>query len=149
MNNKLLPNDLEAETFFLEACFCPGGIDRAAKIVTPEDFYSDGGKLIFAKMLKFYQSGRGFTIFMIDQAFQEHPRYESISRILDSLCPVTAEVATHFAKIVKEFSDRRQAIKATSEACEKLHDISTPLNEVANCLKVEVCGLVTAGVDYE
>ena len=147
--DKLLPHDLESETYLLENSFCPGGIEKAAEIVSPQDFYSEGGKLIFAKMLKFHQSRRGFTISIIDQSFVGHHKYESISRILDTLCPVTAEAVTHFAKIVKEFSDRRQLIKATSEACEKLYNISTPLNEVANFLEVEICGLVTAGADHE
>ena len=146
---RMMPYDLDSETFLLAACFCRGGLEKAAKILTPEDFYSEGGQLIYSKMLKFHQSGRGFTISTIDQSFVGHPKYESISRILDSLRPVTAEVVTHFAKIVKEFSGRRKAIKATSDACEKLHDISNPLNEVVDFLKVEVCGLGTTVVNNE
>ena len=147
--DKLLPHDLESEAYLLENSFCPGGIEKAAEIVSPQDFYSEGGQLIFAKMMKFHQSGRGFTLSMVDDTFRDDPAYEGISRILDTLRPVTAEAVTHFAKIVKELSDRRQVIKATSEACEKLHDISTPLNEVVNFLNVEVCRLATVGVDYE
>jgi len=143
--DKLPPYDLESETYLLEACCCPGGIEKAVKIVGPQDFYSDGGKLIFAKMLKFYQSRRGFTLSIMDDSFRDNPVYEAISRILDTLVPVTAETATHFAKIIKSLSNRRQAIRAAYSAYEKLHDFSNSVREISDSLKVEAGGLEISG----
>ncbi len=129
-NDRILPYDLEAETFLLEACCCPGGIEKVSHLLVPKDFYSEGGKLIFAEMLEFHRSGCGFTPALIDQAFLGHPHYEGIRRVLDTLVPVTAETATHFAKIVKQLSVRRQAIKEAYSVYESLHDPATPINHI-------------------
>ena len=130
MNDRILPHDLDAEQFLLEACFCPDGLDRVADLVTPDDFYSEGGELIFAKMIQFRQSGVGFTPYLIDQSFLGHPHYESIRRVLDSLVPVTAECAAHFARIVKESAVRRKAIHSAYALYESLHDPATPIYQI-------------------
>jgi len=130
-SDRMLPHDLDSETFLLEACFCPGGISKVAKLITPDDFYSEGGKLILSKMMKFHQSGRGFTPYLIDQSFLGHQHYDCIRRILDTLVPVTAESATHFAKIVRQLSIRRQMIRAAYTAYESLYDPSTSLEQFA------------------
>jgi len=131
MNDRILPHDLEAETFLLEACLCPGGIEKVVDLVKPDDFYSEGGKQIFAKLMEFHRSGCGFTPAMIDQAFLGHPHYEGIRRVLDTLVPVTAETAAHFGKIVKQLSLRRQAIQEAYGIYESLHDLSTPIERFA------------------
>ena len=70
MDDLVLPHDLDAELGLLNTCFCIGGIERVIEIVEPDDFYSDGGKLIFAKMLEFYRSGNGFTLYQVDKVLQ-------------------------------------------------------------------------------
>ena len=134
MNDRILPHDLHSEQFLLEACFRPGGIDRVADSVVPEDFYTVGGRLIFAKMLEFRKSDCGFTLYSIDQSFLGHPHYLSIRKILDTLVPVTAEIAKHFAGIVKESADRRRAIKSANALYENLHDPSTSIIQVDDLL---------------
>lgn len=131
MNDRILPHDLEAEAFLLDACLCPGGIEKVVDLVKPDDFYSEGGRLIFAKMLDLHRSGCGFTLYQIDQTFQNHSDYIGIRRILDTLRPVTAESATHYAKIIKRLSLRRQTIQAAYFAYESLHDLSTPIERFA------------------
>ena len=93
----------------------------------PAILYSESGNLIFAKMLEFYRSGNGFTLYQIDKALQNHSDYLNICRILDEVRPITAECATHFAKIVKRLSDRRKAIKKTYTLYLDLHDPTFPL----------------------
>ncbi len=89
--------------------------------------YSEGGKLIFAKMLEFYRSGNGFTLYQVDKALQDHPDYLNIRRILDELRPMTAECARHFANAVKRLSDRRMAIKRAYTLYLDLHDPTFPI----------------------
>jgi len=130
MHDRILPHCLDSETHLIEACFCPGGIDKVVDQIAPNDFYSEGGKQIFAKLMEFHRSGCGFTPALIDHAFLGHPHYEGIRRVLDTLVPVTAEDATHFAKIVKQLSVRRQAIKEAYSVYESLHDPATPINHI-------------------
>jgi len=145
-NDRILPCDLDAEQSLLEACCCPTGIERVVDLIEPSDFYSEGGKLIFSKMMELHQSGCGFTLYQIDRAFQEHSDYIGIRQILDTLIPATAECAIHFAKIVKGLSDRRKAIKTAYSIYEQLHDPSTPLEPFAGLITgLESSGLVTAG----
>jgi len=142
MDDKILPHDYDAEEGLLTAAFCPGGLEKIDGIVTADDFYSESGKLIFSKMMEFYESGRGFTLSMIDQALYEHSMYTNIRHVLDMLIPVTAETATHFAKIVRELADRRRAIKASYEVFDGLFDISQPIDQERGFLRVQVPGLL-------
>lgn len=143
MEDRILPHDYDAEEGLLMAAFCPGGIDKIEGLVSADDFYSGSGKLIFEKMTEFHESGRGFTISMIDQTLEEHSMYTNIRRVLDMLTPLTAETATHFAKIVRELADRRRAIKAIYEVYESLFDLSKPIDRVRGFLRVEVPSLAT------
>jgi len=127
VSDRILPHDLDAELGLLNACFCIGGIERAIEIVEPEDYYSEYGKLIFTTMLEFYRSGNGFTLYQVDKALQVHLDYLNIRKILDELRPVTAEVAAHYAKIVKRLSYRRQAIKRAYKLYLDLRDPTFPL----------------------
>lgn len=141
MRDRLLPHDFDAEEGLLNAAFCPGGISKVDSIVTADDFYSNSGKLIFSKMMEFHESGRSFTLFSIDQTFQEHPQYTDIRRALDAIRPITAEVGPHFARMVRELADRRRAIKACYEVFEGLFDLSKPIDQERGFLRIEVPGL--------
>lgn len=142
MNDRILPHDFDAETYLFEALFCPGGMGKVDGLITATDFYSETGKLIFQKLTEFHESGRGFTLSMIDQALEEHSVYTNIRRVLDMLIPVTAETATHFAKIVRELADRRRAIKASYEVLDGLFDISQPIDQARGFLRAQVPGLL-------
>lgn len=135
MTDKILPHDKDSEQLLLGACFCSDGLERVVDLVAPHDFYSEGGKIIFSKMVEFHRSGCGFTISLIERAFQDHPEYTGILGILDEIRPATAESARHFAKIVKQLSLRRQLIKATYDIHEILHDPSTALEPFLRLLE--------------
>lgn len=143
MEDKILPHDYDSEGMLLAALFCPGAMQKANGLINPDDFYSGSGKLIFSKMLEFHNSGRGFTLSIIDQAFEGHSQYINIRRALDMLVPVTAETVPHFASIVQELADRRRAIKATYTAYEKLYDLSNSIGQISNLLKIQASGLLT------
>jgi len=127
MNDMILPHCLDSELGLLNACFHSDGLERVVNLVEPDDFYSDASKLIFAKIMEFYRSGNGFTLYQVDKAFQDHTDYINIRKILDELRPITAEVAAHYAKIVKGLSDRRKIIKKIHTFYLDLHDPTFPL----------------------
>ena len=143
METKILPHDFDSEQGLLAACFCPGALDKIKSMVSSDDFYSSSAKLIFQKMEEFHKSGREFTISLVDQALQDHSKYEDIRRALDVLVPITAAVAPHFASIVRELSDRRRAIRASYSVYENLFDLSNPIDQVRGFLRVQVPGLLT------
>jgi replicative DNA helicase len=127
MDNRVLPHDFDSEIGLLNACFCLGGIERVVEIVATSDFYSESGKLIFAKMVAFHKAGLEPTLFQVDMAFQDHRDYLMVRRVLDELRPITAECATHFANTVKRMSDRRKAILRAYILYLDLHDPTFPL----------------------
>ena len=127
MNDLIMPHCLDSEFGLLNSCFYPGGFERVIEIVEPDDFYSDGGRLIFAKMVAFHKAGISPTIFQVDTAFQDHQNYINIRSILDALLPFTAENATYHAKAVKRLSDRRKVIKRAYALYRDLHDLANPL----------------------
>jgi len=96
-------------------------------------------------MMEFHESGRGFTISMIDQALEGHSQYVNICRVLDMLIPITAETITYFAKIVRELADRRRVIKASGQVFDDLFDISKPIDQTKGFLRVRVTGLLAEG----
>jgi len=131
MNDLIMPHCLESELGLLNTCFYPGGFERVIEIVEPDDFYSDGGRLIFAKMVAFHRAGLEPTLFQVDKGFQDHQNYINIRSILDTLLPFTAEDATHYAKIVKGLSNRRKAIKQAYATYLDLHDPAFPFSSDA------------------
>ena len=143
MIDRILPHDYGAEEGLLAAAFCPDALDKINGFVSADDFYSGSGKLIFEKMTEFHASGRSFTIYIIDQALQDHPQYEGIRRALDVLVPITAEVVPHFARIVRELADRRRCIRASCSVYEDLFDLSNPVDQVRGFLRLQVPGLLT------
>ena len=143
MEDRILPHDFDAEEAVLNAAFYPGGMSKVAHVITADDFYSGTAKLIFSRMMEFHESGRGFTLFSIDQTFLEHPQYLDIRGALDAIRPFTAEDGSYFARMVRELADRRRAIKASYEAFENLFDTSKPIDQVRGFLRVEVPGLLT------
>ena len=149
MHDRILPHCLDSETHLIEACFCPGGIDKVVDQIAPNDFYSEGGKQIFAKLMEFHRSGCGFTPALIDQAFLGHPHYEGIRRVLDTLVPITAETAAHFGEIVKQLSLRRQAIQEAYGIYESLHDPSIPLERFADLIPNQAVGFITSGAQND
>ena len=146
MEDRILPHNLDAEVELLSAAFCPDGMDKIKGLISAEDFYSESGKLIFGKMVEFYESGRGFTISTMDQVFEEHPEHINIRRALYALRPFTAETATYFSRIVKELADRRRAIKAIHQAHENLFDLSKPIGQIMDILRVELLSLTKVGL---
>ena len=143
METKILPHDFDAEQGLLAACFCPGAMDKIKGMVSSADFYSSSAKLIFQKMTDFHESGREFTLSIIDQCFVNHEKYDAICLALDSLRPSTNTVAVNLAEIVREVADRRRAIRASYSVYESLFDLSNPVDQVRGFLRVQVPGLLT------
>ena len=143
MEDRLLPHDFDSEQGLLASAFCPRAMNKIEDMVSSDDFYSSSAKLIFQKMEEFHKSGREFTISLVDQSLESHPQYPNARRALDVLVPITAEVAPHFARIVRELSDRRRAIKASYSVFEDLFDVSNPVDQVRGFLRVQVPGLLT------
>ena len=146
MEDRILPYDYDAEEGVLNAAFYPGGMSKILPILTADDFYSETARLIFSRLMDYHESERGFTLFSIDQIFQEHSEYINIRRALDTVRPFTAEAGPYFAKIVKELADRRRAIKASYETFENLFDLSKSIGQVMYFLRVELLSIAEEGL---
>lgn len=120
--DQILPHNNEAEIQTLTAIFCGvrngdlSPIERARKLISPEDFYHQTGTAIFQRCLEFYDAGRAFNAEEVETSFEGATIYENIVSFLDRMRPITTEVISHYSMIVRDTSVRRQFITLTYEA---------------------------------
>lgn len=131
VNTPRSPSDPDAELRVIEGAFVPGGMEKALKIVTATDFATIGGKKIFSAMVVLHKTGRPISIGILEASMQADPDFSRILTVLDSMAPFTAEGVTHFSKIVRELSIRRQLMALAATAVEDLADITIPIPEAA------------------
>lgn len=112
-----LPHNKEAEKKLIEnLIFNPGNVPLVTSIVSPEDFYSRLRSQVYDRILSFYNAGRAWNGFTLEDSFQNDPNYLRYRDFFDDLLPWTGETASHNARIIKECSNQRKLIAATYEA---------------------------------
>jgi len=130
-NDGLLPSDPDAEIGVLECCLAdPSAINRAKKIIGPDDFSKNGGKELFQHLLSFHNSDRGFTPYSLIKSFEDRPDSQHYKDLIDSLQPITGEAVSYYAEIVLETSNRRKLIKAFDDYGRELYDIAVDPKEI-------------------
>lgn len=140
--NSLLPSDPDAEIGVLECCLAdPTAIDRAKKIIGPDDFSKDGGRELFRCILNFRNGNRNFTAYTLVKSFEDRPDSEKYSSLIDSLQPVTGETVTHYSKIVLEMSLRRNLIETFDSSGRELYDIAVDPKETIKNIKSVIAGI--------
>ena len=142
--DRLLPHDEEAELAVLAACIAGESqadatvLERAREIICPGDFYRRAGGRVFGRMLQFRDAGRPFTLSALEASFESDLDFPKYQDLFDSLEPVTAQTAGHFAKIILENSLRRALIAATCHAHEKFFDLAVSVLEIIGKLQTAI-----------
>ncbi len=118
--NGPLPHNTEAEDGLLQACLAePEATDRALKILEVEDFYGLVQRTIFQRLADLRKQGRSYNPSLIIESFQDHPHCDRLELFILELGPfITGGTCTHFAKIVKDCSNRRKQIVFHHKAIE-------------------------------
>lgn len=121
IENTPLPHSLEAERAVL------GGIllreahfDAVAEILRPDDFFLDSHRVIFAAMMLMERDWRPIDLMTVVEEIRAQGRIEEVggAAYLSSLVDGVPRLAnvTHYARIVKEKSDRRGIISLSNQA---------------------------------
>ncbi|MEE8160121.1 MAG: replicative DNA helicase [Acidobacteriota bacterium] len=117
---KSLPHSDEAERAVLGAVLLDNTLfDQASEILTTEDFYLDGHRKIFSRMLVLSSDSRAIDSLTLRQELQKRSDLESaggaayIASLLDGV-PRISNVE-HYARIVKEKSILRKLIHSSNE----------------------------------
>ena len=134
-----LPSDQDAERQIIEGALVPGGVEKAIAVVCSEDFSTIGGKKIFAALEALHQTGRPISVTVLETFLQADPDFSRILAVLDSMAPFTAEGVTHFSKIVRELSIRRQLMHLAAGVVDDLGDVSISIPKAVATF-VRVCG---------
>ena len=117
---KSLPHSDEAERAVLGAVLLDNMLfDQASEILTIDDFYLDGHRKIFSRMLVLSSDSRAIDSLTLRQELQKRSELESaggaayIASLLDGV-PRISNVE-HYARIVKEKSILRKLIHSSNE----------------------------------
>ena len=135
---RILPHSSEAETAILGAIMLdPEGLDTAAEIVLPEDFYEPRHNTIFQTMLDLYRAQSPIDMVSLAEALRGTGKLEAIGGgaylAQLSMAEPTASHIAHHSKIVKDHSTRRslyqRSIELAKQAMEPVGDIGAILDE--------------------
>ena len=130
--NEVLPHDSEAEDGVLQACLAdPQATDRAGLIIQATDFYFKGNAEIFTRLVQFRNQNRSYTPTTVIESFRNHKDRERLEERVLNLGPFfTGGTASHFAKVVKDYSVRRQVIAAALKMIEDALAIVPSVEEI-------------------
>jgi len=131
-----LPHNPDAEKQFIAALLAAAfagnnsPIKRYSETIKPTDFYKSGTQNFYIRILELEAQGRPVDEYLLVDSFRNDPHYQLYRDYADKLKPVTVGVATHFGKIILEYSLRRKAIQEIAGILEDVQNLSLPLEEV-------------------
>ncbi|MDD4877059.1 MAG: replicative DNA helicase [Dehalococcoidales bacterium] len=127
------PYNIETERAVLGSMLLDNQIiDSVSEILSPEDFYTTAHKKIYELIIKNYKTTPidiiTFGQFLDKDAFNNIGGASYIAELTDNV--PSAVNAEHYAKIVKEFSLRRQLLNTAYEITNAAYDINQPVTEI-------------------
>ncbi len=126
---KLPPQNIEAEQMVLGAILIENtAMENVSDILTPEDFYKEAHRRIYAVMLEMSGAREAIDLITLTDALRHGGMIEKVGgasylSTLVSLVPTAANVK-HHARIVRDKSVLRQLIHASTDIITKSYDDS-------------------------
>lgn len=149
--DRLPPQSLEAEKWVVgSGLILPESLDQTALIVTPNDFYADANKRIFAALVGMRDAGSKIDLGLLVGNLRASGQFEAaggaayLAEVLNSV-PHAAN-AVYYAEIVKERSVRRELIHAATEMLRDALDEGVKAEDVVSAFEQRVQGIKTG--DY-
>lgn len=114
------PYNIEIEESLLSSILIkPDSISDVADILSPRDFYKNSHKIIFELMLEIYEEGILIEIIVLIDRLKSKEKIDSIGgeTVIYDLVDVVATAANvvNYAKMIKEYSMRRDLIEVGEE----------------------------------
>ncbi len=136
---KLPPQNIEAEQMVLGAILIENdAINNVLTILSPEDFYKDIHRRIFAAMLDMFERRDAIDLVTLTDVLRGKMGLESVGgasylATLVSLVPTAANVKYH-ARIVREKSILRQLIHSSTDIITQCYDDSRTIDSIDELL---------------
>lgn len=143
---KTPPQDLSAEQALLGSIMIrPEGMSEVADQLTPDDFYSEKHRRIFAAMLSLYEKNEPIDLISVTGFLRQREELESLGGVsyladLVNLVPSAANLK-YYAEIVKKKSSLRRLIASAEEIAEIGYGDKDQVEEVFDYAEKTILGL--------
>ncbi|MGL4514937.1 MAG: replicative DNA helicase [Lacipirellulaceae bacterium] len=145
--DRQLPRSLEAERAVLSSLLLlPETCDEVALVLKPDDFYDDGHRRIYDRLLSMHNDGEAIDVTLLIQRLRDSGEYEPIGG-----APALAEIATavstpahaeYYAKIVHEKATLRALIHASTDILRDAYDTTVEPRELLSRAEERVFGIL-------
>ena len=121
------PQNLEAEQCVLGSILLQeGALAKAIETLTPDDFYRDAHKAIYASMLSLFEKNEPQDLITITNNLKKAGKLEGIGgpaylASITDIVPVASNIS-YYAKIVREKSVLRKLIKSSTEIASRCYE---------------------------
>lgn len=128
---KLPPQNIEAEQMVLGAILIENdAINKVVELLSPEDFYKELHRRIYAAMLDMFERGEAIDVVTLHDALRARKGVDgsgdaSYLSLLVSMVPTAANIK-HHARIVREKAVLRRLIHTSTEIISSCYDDSRP-----------------------
>ena len=137
MTTRVYPHSIEAERALLGQCILDEEVlTDVGRLVSPEDFYRGDHARLFALLQDMASRGPVDSILLMERVLaegEEATPYGGLTYVLElpDHAPTTTNSA-HYAEIIREHSQRREAIEALEGAVEAAHDREAPVADLVD-----------------
>ncbi len=132
---KVLPHSLEAERSVLGAILLDNStINEAIELLTADDFYREGHRRVFLKMVDLWEKSRAIDLVTLKESLADSDELERVggpaylASLIDGV-PRSTNIE-HYARIVKEKSVLRRLICASNQVVSKCYAQDEELDSV-------------------
>jgi replicative DNA helicase len=148
---KLPPHSIEAEQSVLGGLMLDNdAADRIGDVVSPEDFYADGPRVIYAAATRLIAEGRPADVVTVAEALDSTQKLDYVGGLnylgaLVQNVPTAANIR-HYASIVRERSILRQLASTAGEIADAaFHPLGRSAREVLDFAEAKVLHIAEQG----
>ncbi len=126
---KLPPQNIEAEQMVLGAILIENdAINKVVELLSPDDFYKDAHRRIFAAMINMFETGEAIDLVTLPDTLRGKTGLEAVGgaaylAFLVSLVPTAANIKNH-ARIIREKAVLRKLIHSATDIITQSYDDS-------------------------
>lgn len=152
--DRVAPHNLEAEEWLLSACIAYqdslANMSEVIEIIEPDDFYKETHSLIFSAMLDIYGKNIPMDPLILCEELEKSNTLEKIGgmQYLEYLAEiyVTPASTVHYAKIIKNDSNRRKLISSSHKIFNDAFDNDIETDVLLDKAENSILGIKDSGV---
>ncbi len=133
--DQTLPHSQEAEQSVLGSALTNSkSVAQAAEVITPEDFYFDANREIYAAILDLFNENAPIDFVTVSDRLNQKDQLDAVGGVtylasIAAAVPTSGNVA-YYAKIIKEKSVLRQLIRSTKKISSMAFDAGEPSEQI-------------------